>query len=400
MHPPGADTVVIRHGEIGTKSEQVRRKMEARLRDNVAAILADRGIPGEVVRERTRLYVHTDPGAVGAAAEAAADAFGVVSTSPAVTVPPEEAAITDALAAAAREHYDGGSFAVRARRAGDADAHPFTSEDLETAGGNAVWEAAEAAGYEPRVDLEAPDHTLFVECRPEEAFVFCERLEGPGGLPVGTQEPLVALVSGGIDSPVAAWEAMRRGAPVVPLYVDLGEYGGADHRQRAVATVRGLARFAPHLDLALRVAPGGEAVDRLVEEMDARRMLGLRRFMYRVAARVAGEHRAVGVVTGEAIGQKSSQTTANLGVASAVTDLPIHRPLLARDKPDITEQARAIGTYEDATVAAGCNRVAPSFPETNATLAAVRAAEPADIEALAEAAAAGVEAVPGPATPE
>lgn len=387
MHPPGAGTVLARYGEIGTKSEQVRRKMERQLRDNVAAVLADRGLSDPVERERTRLYVDTEPGRIERVTDAVTDTFGVVSASPARRAEPTLDAITDALAETARAEYDGGTFAVSARRAGQPDAHPFSSGDIEEAGGAAVWEAAERKAVEPTVDLEDPDLRLFVECRPDDAFVFLQKRSGPGGLPVGTQRPIVALVSGGIDSPVAAWETMRRGCPVYPLYVDLGEYGGPDHRARAEATVGALARYAPNLDLSLRVAPGGEGIDRIAAATDDLRMLVVRRFMLRIAAAVAEEVGAVGLVTGEAIGQKSSQTSANLRATGRVTELPVHRPLLAMDKSTITERAREIETFDDATVPAGCDRLAPAFPETAASVAAVEDAEPDDIAKLARVAA-------------
>jgi len=138
-------------------------------------------------------------------------------------------AITEALANAAREQYDGGAFAVDARRAGE---HAFDSHDVNREGGDAVWQSVEDE-FDPEVDLDDPDLTFSVEVRQEEAFVFLETRDGPGGMPLGTQKPLVALFSGGIDSPVAAWEAMKRGSPVVPLYLDLGRFGGPDHRARA-----------------------------------------------------------------------------------------------------------------------------------------------------------------------
>jgi thiamine biosynthesis protein ThiI len=394
MHPPGADTVLVRHGEIGVKSAQVQRSMEGRLHDNIAAILADRDVGGEVVREHSRLYVETDPSNAEAATDAATDAFGVVSASPAIAVQPTMEAITDALARTARDTFEGQTFAVRARRAGNDAAHDFSSADLGETGGAAVWEAIESRGHDPAVDLDDPDWAVFVEARPDRAFVFLEHRDGPGGLPVGSQAPLVALVSGGIDSPVAAWLAMKRGSPVLPLYVDLGDYGGPDHRGRAEATVADLARYAPNLDLDLRVALGGRAVDRLVAEMGSFRMLGLRRFMLAVGEAVAATGGAAGIVTGESIGQKSSQTTANLRVTSAVTDLPVHRPLLAMDKSEITERARAIGTFDDATISAGCNRVAPDQPATAADRERVREAEPDDLYALAREAAEAATTVP------
>ncbi|WP_336339390.1 tRNA sulfurtransferase [Haloarcula brevis] len=382
MHPPDADSVLVRHGELGVKSEQVRRKMEGQLADNLRAMLDARGLSGDIDQRRNRLFVHTDQpeGVTGAAA----DTFGVTSASAVTTVDPTLSAIEGALAVTARAQYAGGTFAVDARRAGRAEAHPFSSTDIESAGGAAVWEALERLGESPAVDLDDPDFELFVECRADAAYVFCERRAGPGGLPLGTQRPVVALVSGGIDSPVAAWKLMKRGAPVLPVYVDLGDYGGPDHRARAVSTVETLAAYAPGHDLSLSVVDAGDVVADLSEDLGSLRMLALRRFMLAVADAIARDRGAVGVVTGEAIGQKSSQTSANIAVTDAATALPVHRPNLTVDKSEITDRARAIGTFEDSTIDAGCNRVAPSHPETNASLEAVRAAEPDDLFDRAE----------------
>ncbi|GAA0198053.1 tRNA uracil 4-sulfurtransferase ThiI [Haladaptatus pallidirubidus] len=387
MHPSGADTVLVRHGDVGVKSRKVQTEMERRLRDNMAAILEDRDIDAEVERRWSRLLVHTDETSVEDATTAAADTFGVQSASPTVVVSPEQAIIEETLADAAREHYDGGTFAVRARRS--AKDHPFTSAELEREGGTAVWEAVE----NPEVDLDNPDITFSVEVRETEAFVFIEKRDGPGGLPLGTQTKLVSLVSGGIDSPVSTWEVMKRGSPVIPVYLELGDFGGPDHEARAIETVRKLKQYAPNHDMRVRKVPAGEAMNRLADEVGPARMLSFRRFMYRVAERVAREESAHGIVTGEAIGQKSSQTARNLGVVSAATTMPIHRPLLTMDKSDIVARARKIGTFTDSTIPAGCNRIAPDYPETNATLEIARNADPDGIFELAEEVAENVEIV-------
>lgn len=387
MHPPGAETVLVRYGEIGVKSQQLRGRMEQQLQENLLAILADRGLDGDVEREHTRLYVHTESSQIEAVTAAVTDTFGVVSASPTLRVEPTMESICNAFAETAREHYDGQRFAVRARRAGQPSAHPFSSTDIEREGGSAIFEVGEEANTEPTVDLEDPEITFAVECREENAYVFVEKRAGPGGLPLGTQRPLVALLSGGIDSPVAAWQVMKRGAPVYPLYIDLGAYGGVDHRLRAEETAKKLASFGPNYDLRLRVAPGGEGIERIAENLDMYRMLVARRFMLRIAEYVAEELDAVGIVTGESIGQKSSQTTANLRVTASATSLPVHRPLLSIDKSAITTQAKEIGTYDDSTIDAGCHRLAPDRPATQPPLDKVEAAEPDVLTALAEKAA-------------
>ncbi len=385
MHPPGADTVLVRHGDVNTKSNTVKRYMEGLLVENIEALLADRSIPGEVERRWNRPLIHTSEEAVEDTTDAVTDTFGVVSASPALTVSTEKARIIEALEETARACYDGGTFAVDARRADKT--LPYDSEDIAREGGAAIWEAV-ADEFEPEVDLDDPDLTFGVEVREDMTFIYLETVPGPGGLPLGSQEPVIALVSGGIDSPVAAYEMMRRGSPVVPAYVDLGDYGGIDHEARAMETVRILSTYAPNFDMQVYRIPGGETVELLVNEMEQGRMLSLRRFFYRAAETLADRVNANGIVTGEAAGQKSSQTVRNLGVTSRATRLPIHRPLLTWDKADIVAKAREIGTFTDSTIDAGCNRVTPDRVETNARLEPLLDAEPDDLLERAEAAAA------------
>ena len=390
MIPPGADTVIVRYGELYTKGGAVRERMEERLLAHVEALLSTRGVEYEVERRWTRPLVRTTPGAVADAAETASEAFGVVSTSAAASVPSQMDAVLDSLARTARAVYDSGTFAVEARRS--CEDLPFTSEDVQEEGGAAVWDAV-ADAFEPAVDLEDPDVTFFVECRADETFVFLEKCDGPGGLPFGSQDRLVSLFSGGIDSPVATYEAMRRGSPVVPVYVDLGDYGGPDHRARAVEAARRIAGVVPHDDGSLYRVPAGKSVAAIADELDRGRMLALRRYMFAAAERIARRVDASGIVTGESVGQKSSQTARNLRLTSAATDLPVHRPLLTVDKDEITRRARRIGTFEEAAIPAGCNRIVPPRPETNGRLERLREVEPDDLLERARADAADAEVI-------
>ncbi|MFW5956858.1 MAG: tRNA sulfurtransferase [Natronomonas sp.] len=385
--PPGADTVLVRVGEVGTKSESVRYRMQGHLGDTLSALLDWREVAGTVVHRRNRPLIRTSN--PSEATRVATDAMGVVSASPAVSTEPTLEAIEDELATVARTVYDAGTFAVRANRRGDLD---FDTRTVESDGGAAIWSAV-ADRFDPAVDLEEPDHTFFVDVDDREAFVFIEKVPGPGGLPIGSQRALVALVSGGIDSPVAAYEAIRRGSPVVPVYVDLGDFGGPDHVERAVETTAVLASYAPHhVDTLWRVPAGDVATD-LADAMESGRMLSLRRFMYRAAGHIARRVDAAGIVTGEAIGQKSSQTAGNLAVTDVATEFPVHRPLLSMDKHEIIERAKSIGTYESASIDAGCSRFAPDSVATNASIRTVRAAEPDDLFERAEEAAEAAEPI-------
>ncbi|MFB6235524.1 MAG: tRNA sulfurtransferase [Halopenitus sp.] len=385
--PPDADSVLVRVGEAATKSEQVRYDMQSQLAANLTHLLDARDVDGTVVHRRNRPVVRTSEPA--AATTVVTDAPGVVSASPARSVEPTMDAVTDALATLAVDQGLDGSFAVRVNRVGVE--YPFDSEDVEREAGAAVYDAVDAD--DPEVDLDDPDTVFRAEIYPDEAFVFGPKHAGPGGLPVGSQRPLVTLLSGGIDSPVAAFEILRRGAPVKPVYVDLGDFGGPDHRARAEAAARTLAEYAPtHVD-ELHVVDGGDVCRELADTLEQGRMLVFRRFIYRVAADLAADWGATGVVTGEVIGQKSSQTTQNMSVLDSVTDFPIHRPLLTVDKDEITERAKRIGTYTAAEIPAGCNRFAPDQPETRAGLAQMADIEPDWLEERAKEVADGAERV-------
>lgn len=383
------DVAVVRFGELGIKSGKVRGQMLDRLAENVRAILDDRQIAGRIERRWSRLLIwppgteQTEDDATSSldeAARAAADTFGVVSTRPALTVAPDRDSLEAAAVALAQSHPTAATFAVRATRVGSANTHPFSSQEMEREVGAAVDETTDAA-----VDLDDPDRTYRLEIREDEAFVSVAEYDGPGGLPVGTQGTTVLLFSGGLDSPVAAWELFKRGLEVLPVYLDLGAYGGADHLARATETARVVAHSAPHVDARLRIVPAGNLVEDLVAATEPTRMLSLRRAMFRIAESVADDVGAHSLATGEVVGQKSSQTGPNIRVTDAAAGRPVYRPLLTRDKPDIVEQARDIGTFVDATMNVGCERVAPEYPETNARVSQVEDAEPTDLLSRAEA---------------
>lgn len=358
------ETILVRYGELALKSERVRRRFEQRLVENIKAAL--KGIDHELKGERGRIFVETPSAA--AAIERLVRVPGVVSVSPAVkTRATLEEVTSTAVDVAKRVLKPGMSFAVRTRRAGE---HEFRSGDVNAAVGSAILKAIPGV----RVDLSAPDEEISIEVREKSAYVFTEVLQGPGGLPLGTQGTVVALLSGGIDSPVAAWLMMKRGCRVILVHLDARPY--SDAGARAMAAARALSDWAAGGGMAMYVVPYGEVLRAIVEQAPRRlTCLLCKRGMYRIAGMVAAQEGALGIVTGEVLGQVASQTLANLRVLDAAIDLPVFRPLLGLDKVEVERIARRLGTYEVSAKQAMPCAAAPKRPETRADLGRVLEAE-------------------------
>jgi thiamine biosynthesis protein ThiI len=340
--------VLIRYGEIGTKSRGVRRRMLRLLNQRLRERLAFEDVQASVRPIHGRLVVETGTEADGVAA-ALGELPGVVSTSPAIRTEPTTDAIKDAT-----DHLDvGETFGVDANVAGERD---FGSDDVNQDIGAYVEKRTGAA-----VNLDDPATWIEIDVRTEAAYVFTERYEGPGGFPVGSQDSLGALISGGIDSPVAAHAVMTRGADVIPIYFYNKPIAAGDHRLRFEESIDTLRRFHPGkkwyyycIDM--------ESVNEALMAVEGGRMILHRIIMFRVAERIAERKGLAGIVTGESLGQKSSQTAANLEATSRAIDCPLYRPLLTDPKESITQRAKVVGTFETATVASACRSLAPDSP--------------------------------------
>ncbi len=237
----------------------------------------------------------------------------------------------------------------------------------------------------PELEVRArkPDLGIHVEIRGDSAFIYSEILKGAGGLPPGVEGKVVALLSPGVDSPVAAWLMMKRGCLVIPLHIDL-EFSPylPEKMERIVGMLR---EYQP--DMELRTIKMGDFIRRLREFLRERRAesytcILCRRRMYREAQKVASEEGARGIVTGEALGQAASQTLANLQVIDECVSLPVYRPLIGLDKIEIEKLAQKIGTYR---ISASPPHIpcpfAPLHPETKAFLEKIRQLE-RDFESL------------------
>ena len=261
------------------------------------------------------------------------------------------------------------SFRVKVRRADKR--FPLRSPEIERALGARI---VEDRGW--TVDLDDPALIVGVEIVPREAFYYFGKEPGAGGLPSGTGGRLVALLSGGIDSPVAAWRMMRRGCTVT--FVHFHSYPFLSHasQDKARELAHHLCRF--QLTARLLLVPFGEIQRQVTLSVpSALRVIVYRRLMLRIAERVAVRIGALGLVTGDVVGQVASQTLENMGVTGAAVRMPVFRPLIGMDKGEIIRQAERLGTYAISIQADEdcCTLFTPRHPVTRARHDEIEAAE-------------------------
>lgn len=353
-------------GDVSTKADGTKQRFIRRLARNVEDALDTLGIEHRIRRDRFRLFVETD---TRAALDPLHRIFGVQSFSPVERLPYRD--LSELVSTGQdlfRDHVRGRRFAVRARKGGDVSRIPFGSLDVERELGTALLPYAE------KVDLSDPQATASVEVHPDEAFFYSDKFQGQGGLPIGAEGRGLALVSGGFDSAVASWLLLKRGVSLDYLFCNLG---GRAHREGVFRVMKVVADqwsygYRPRL-FEIDFAP---VVQELRGKTEPRYwQVILKRQMMRAASRLAAYLRTPGIVTGEAVGQVSSQTLPNLAVISQSTDFPLLRPLLGFNKDEIIRIARDIGTYAFSSAVDEYCAILPRHPSTQASLSTVLAQE-------------------------
>jgi len=328
--------------EIAIKSKPVRRRFVARLAGNLRDVLRDIDPAVRVDRQWDRLRVESaleEPGTVARMVEAMRDISGVAYILEVSEYPlPALDDIADRVLPVYAQRLEGRHFAVRCKRNGS---HPFTSVDVEREVGRALLQRSGAAG----VRLVEPDVTVGLEISRNRLFVIGQRHRGPGGYPVGSLDPVLSLISGGFDSPVASYLTMKRGMRTHFLFFNLG---GRDHEIGVKQIALYLwQKFGCKQRVLFISVPFEEVVAELLGKIEDSQMgVILKRMMLRVADRLACELEIDALVTGECVAQVSSQTLRNLAVIDRVTNRLVLRPLITTDKEDIVHMASAIGTGE------------------------------------------------------
>ncbi len=352
-----ANSYIVHYGELGLKGRN-RINFERRLIENVRTALGDLG---RARVERFHGYMMVAPPETAPAAEVETRLRripGIAYFAPVTMTPLDMDTMTQAAVRLAREALapqtavaprtavapqTAGttglpSFRVRCTRGNKQ--FPFTSPEVDREIGAQIVAATGAP-----VDLKDPDVTLTIQIYDETAYLFAHRIPGAGGLPVGSSGRVIALFSGGIDSPVAAHLMMRRGCKVDFVHFHLLRGTPRIREAKVVAMARQV--LAPHRVRGRLYMISAAPFEAAMAPLDSRvATVVFRRFIMRTAERIARYRKAPALVTGDSVGQVASQTLTNINVISQVTRLPILRPLIGMDKQDIITLAKEIDTYE------------------------------------------------------
>ena len=360
------DVIIARYGEIGLKSPKIRSRFERKLVKNIMATFEC-----EVERNQGRIYIF--PQDFDEGIEKLNRVFGVVSYSPATSTDSTYEGIDETLTAYTEELISEGildedtKFAIKCRRVGN---HDYTSQEMAAHCGGVVRNVVLAP-----VDLTNPDLTIFVEIRENRAFIYHEKIRGPGGLPLGTQGKVVVLLSSGIDSPVAAYMMMKRGCDVVALHCNNDPFSGPKVTELFNQLVDQLNIYSKGNPIQKRVVDYGEylqaAKDNAPEKMTC---VLCKSGMYHIAEKLAQKLGADAIVDGSSVGQVASQTLSNILATRYGVDMPILSPLIGLDKEEITAIAKEIGTFEISKIDDGGCSAVPKYPETRADLKRVKEA--------------------------
>ncbi|MCD0450964.1 tRNA 4-thiouridine(8) synthase ThiI [Actinocorallia sp. API 0066] len=380
----GEPCVLLKLGEIVLKGKN-RHQFEQRLQNNIRKALASTGVETVLWQRAGVIVVRAKGGAVADVEKVARrleDVMGIVIVHRCWRVDKTVEAMTQAALDMVGQHPAaalGGSFAVRPRRRDKR--FPITSSEIGITVGSAI-----NVKFGLPVNLKKPDLSVSIEVDRDEVFVYTDGTPGQGGLPVGSSGRGLVLMSGGIDSPVAAYRMMRRGLRVDYLHFSGMPFTGPESIYKAYALVRELDKFQG--DSRLFVVPFGKAQQQIKSAGEDRlAIIAQRRLMLKTAEVLAERRRDGALITGDSLGQVASQTLVNMTALDDAVDLPILRPLVGMDKTEIMDAARRIGTLSISELPDEdcCTLLAPRRPETAAKIADLRQIEKRlDAEELAE----------------
>jgi len=419
--------ILIRYtGEFGVKSIQSQEYIEDLLHSNIRRALITRGGRDlldriEFVFRRGRLYINfakeqgTD---VNLLISVVGRIFGISSISPCfrTTVRDKPAVVSVAAKLMVSHGMLPGSSKLSVRAIENPELNiPSLKQDIISLGKKIVHKNDSDKGFSRRRFKKGPkwkmgpwncqiERILEIEVYKDKAFISAERIKSPGGFPLGLEDQLVALVSGGLDSPVAAWMAMRRGA--IPVFVVMdpcasikgSRTNASSVREKALENIKVLVDYTKGAVEAptVYVVPYESVLDAFIKHGANKGITCLlcKRFMYRVAEHISFLHDAQGIVTGEILGEQASQTAKNLNVLNDAVKMPVHRPLFGFDKDEVVSLAGRIGTRPIADIASDPCKGVPNHPTIRGDLIEIEKVEgKIDIKKYVEQCVSGIEKV-------
>ncbi len=384
------DMILLKQGEIVLKGLN-RRFFEDRLIANMRRSIAPYG-DFRVYSAQSTMYVepNKDDCDLDGAFEALSRVFGIASLSRAAACEKDK----DAIFERAKEYLseamtEARSFKVESKRADKR--FPMTSIELSQYVGGLLSEAFP----DTVVDVKNPELTVQVEIRDYAAYVHANPTQGAGGMPVGSNGRAVTLLSGGIDSPVSSYMIAKRGVRLIPVHFHSFPYTSEAAKEKVVELGRLLTAYCGAM--TLEMVPFTEIQEDIAKHCpEEYYTLIMRRFMMRIAERIALRNGCSAVVTGENLGQVASQTMEAMASTQAVASLPVLQPLVGMDKEDIVRLSRKIGTFETSILPYEdcCTVFTPRHPRTKPKLKEVEAVEaPMDVETLVENAVRNIERI-------
>jgi tRNA uracil 4-sulfurtransferase len=380
--------ILVRYGELALKGKN-KAEFEDRLVKNIRDKV--RQFPGvQVNKTHGRIFIEFGEQAVEPILDDVSQVFGLVGISPAIRVASDWEEIKGAVRELVESQRDAvRTFKVNSKRANKT--FPLGSQEMNHRLGGYLL------GMFPqlKVDVHNPELTVHVEVRGKYSYVYGNDINGPGGLPVGVSGRVMLLLSGGIDSPVAGYLALKRGAELHAIHFHSYPFTSERAKQKVIDLAQTLTRYGGRIKL--HVVPFTEIQTEINKHcFESYSITVMRRIMLRISEEVAKRNGALALVTGESLGQVASQTLESMNAINDVTRMPILRPVIGMDKHEIMNIAKRIGTYETSILPYEdcCTVFLPKAPKTKPDKEVARAQEAKlDLERLIQEAVDGVEVI-------
>lgn len=353
--------IIVHYDEIGLKGRN-RGKFENKLVENIQQKINLQNLAGKAINTWGRILVEPNPeDDINLYKEILETTFGIAHFSFATQINTSMEEITKTcLKLLEQENFE--TFRITTHRS-DKN-FELNSQEINVQVGAEVVEK-----LNKQVKLEDPDLNCMIEIVNKNSFIYTKKYPGPGGLPTGVNGKCLVLLSGGFDSPVAAWYMQKRGLETIFIHFHSAPYTSESSIDKVKSLQKQLDKYSPNSKLIL--IPFGELQKQLIFQIpESLRIIFYRRFMCRIAEKNALKNKAKALITGDALGQVASQTIENISAIQQAVTIPILRPLIGFDKKEIIKKAQEIGTYDISILPHDdcCTVFMPKQPETKAKL--------------------------------